>query len=905
MKFLEFETGERSKFVTVELESDDLDEDDEEFTVRLISQSGGATIVGNGIAKGLIIDNDGEINMSISDAEIVEGNTGEVAMEFTVSLDSPSGRDVSVRYNTADLTTDDVADDESDYIPVIDGVLIFLPGVTERTLSISIKGDDEFEPDEAYYLVLSEATNATITRNIGMGTILNDDPEIPRLNLDPGQKTVYDEGEVVEIGISTLLFHSAESNIELPINVSQNGDFIRWRNSNMIIIDSDEKIIKIPTHDDDVLEPSGSITVSIAKAEGEYTVNPIRSSVTVSVLDNDGINSTPQPKIGVASQVANRLLDLFTDPDETPQEGEISSNLKPILSVVAVTPIIAEGASAEFDIISSGKIHQLFTAQFQIKQIGDFIAGQIPSHINFTQFQSSARLIIDTIDDSLAEEDGQITLMLLETTNYRIGEQNTATVFISDEADRIARNEAITVAGEDVLLDLVGSIGARSINAASSRVRSALNAVGSNSQFKLNGADQITDLLTAGGELINGDSMSMRSILGNSSFTIDLFPENNSSGLAAIWGLGDYRDLKSSQLRNLNSWNGNVFTGQFGFDVKVGTSILTGLSVSVIESDIQHNGAVQDGLMFRSNSNALNSYFGWASAEQGTQLSGIAGYGLGEIAIEQNNYNTEFLNSQYYTIGFGGEHQLYTSESILGGITEVDINGESWLTNQFVNGVADKINNFEATGSHYQISAIGSHQIDLSSGLSIKPNASIGLRRDQKNQDSIFGLELGSGFNLTNSQGLTFTGNANSLIVDYDEIQKWSLMGSMIYDRNGDKLETLLEVSPSIGQMQDLSSNSNALWSSEILDDVSEFGQYQSGTELNSEFGYGFEILDKAGVLTPFARIDYAFGKNTTYQLGTRVLFESGMKFEFESTQQISANSETKQDFQLNGGISW
>ena len=192
---LNFKVGERSKFVTVELKSDDLDEDDEEFTVRLVSQSDGVTIVGNGIAKGLIIDNDGEINMSISDTEIAEGNFGEVAMEFVVTLDSQSGREVRVRYNTADLTTEEKADDGTDYIPVIDGVLIFVPGVTERTLSISIKGDDEFEPDEEFYVVLSEATNATITRNIGTGKILNDDLEIPRLNLDPGQKTVYNEGD--------------------------------------------------------------------------------------------------------------------------------------------------------------------------------------------------------------------------------------------------------------------------------------------------------------------------------------------------------------------------------------------------------------------------------------------------------------------------------------------------------------------------------------------------------------------------------------------------------------------------------------------------------------------------------------------------------------------------------------
>ena len=518
--------------------------------------------------------------------------------------------------------------------------------------------------------------------------------------------------------------------------------------------------------------------------------------------------------------------------------------------------------------------------------------------------RSNSRVIIETIDDTLAENDGQVILTLIEGHSYQVGGQAEAIVIISDKADRIRRSNAISAAGQDVLSDLVGSIGSRSISTTTNRVRSAFSANGPTTHFELNDTDQITELLKAGGEMINAETISMRSILGSSSFTMDLFPEQGSSSIATIWGLGDYRDLRSRGLENANSWDGDIFTGQVGFDAKLGTSFLAGLSTSIIESEVKHEGVVEDGIMFRTSFTALNPYFGWTSVDQRTQLRSIAGYGLGDIALEQNNYNPELLSSYFYSFGFSGEHQLYATETLLGsGLTELNITSESWSVSQFVSGIADKINDMESKGSYHRITAIGSHQFDLDSGSSLKPIASIGLRRDQKNQDSIVGIELGSGLNYSNPIGYSFSGSSDILMVNYDEIRKWNLKGNLTYDYAGDKLGTLFEVSPSIGRILD--SSSNALWSSEILDEVNELGQYSDGAGVNSEFGYGFEILDRAGILTPMVGFDMTNGEVEEYYLTTRVLLDSGINFVVKSTQKVSAEGGTKQEVRLSGGMSW
>ena len=56
------------------------------------------------------------------------------------------------------------------------GTITFAAGQTSRTITVSIKGDNKREPDETFYVVLSNPSlNALIVDGFGVGTILNDD----------------------------------------------------------------------------------------------------------------------------------------------------------------------------------------------------------------------------------------------------------------------------------------------------------------------------------------------------------------------------------------------------------------------------------------------------------------------------------------------------------------------------------------------------------------------------------------------------------------------------------------------------------------------------------------------------------------------------------------------------------
>jgi hypothetical protein len=123
--------------------------------------------------------------VSISDATVTEGNAGMVNATFTVSLSAMSAVDVTVHYQTADLS----AAAGSDY-QAASGTLTFAPGETSKTLTVLVNGDRSGEPNETFVVTLSSPTNATIVDGQGIGTVLDNEPRISinNVSLSEGDK---------------------------------------------------------------------------------------------------------------------------------------------------------------------------------------------------------------------------------------------------------------------------------------------------------------------------------------------------------------------------------------------------------------------------------------------------------------------------------------------------------------------------------------------------------------------------------------------------------------------------------------------------------------------------------------------------------------------------------------------
>ena len=120
---------------------------------------------------GTIMNDDPDLK--INDVRINEGNSGTSMATFTVSLTSASTSDVSVHYATADGT----ATAGSDYTAT-SGTVTIPAGSTSAHVQVPILGDTAVEPDETFFVNLTNPVNGSITDGQGQGTILNDDNTI-------------------------------------------------------------------------------------------------------------------------------------------------------------------------------------------------------------------------------------------------------------------------------------------------------------------------------------------------------------------------------------------------------------------------------------------------------------------------------------------------------------------------------------------------------------------------------------------------------------------------------------------------------------------------------------------------------------------------------------------------------
>jgi Calx-beta domain/Dockerin type I domain/HYDIN/CFA65/VesB-like, Ig-like domain len=173
-----------TQFITVRVSGDVLVEPNETFLVRLTDPSIGS--LGRSEAVGTIVNDD--VDVSISDATLVEGNSGTRNMVFTLSVFGSLKTNVSVTYTTLN----DTADGATDYLPRA-GAVTLSPQATTGTVTVPIVGDTLNEGPEQLFVVLLDAQGIRIDKGIGIGTIIDDD-SLPAFYVDDVQITSNSAG---------------------------------------------------------------------------------------------------------------------------------------------------------------------------------------------------------------------------------------------------------------------------------------------------------------------------------------------------------------------------------------------------------------------------------------------------------------------------------------------------------------------------------------------------------------------------------------------------------------------------------------------------------------------------------------------------------------------------------------
>jgi Calx-beta domain len=173
---LTFAPGEMSLPLGVTIHGDQTYETDEAFTLSLEGPVGGT--IATATATGTIVNDDDAPTIDVAGVSVDEGDAGDVAATFTLSLTGDT--EVPARVDVA--TVEGTADAPADFATTA-GTVTFAAGETEATVDVAVHGDTTFEGDETFDLELTGPTDATVATGSATGTIVNDD-DVPALTVD-------------------------------------------------------------------------------------------------------------------------------------------------------------------------------------------------------------------------------------------------------------------------------------------------------------------------------------------------------------------------------------------------------------------------------------------------------------------------------------------------------------------------------------------------------------------------------------------------------------------------------------------------------------------------------------------------------------------------------------------------
>jgi uncharacterized protein len=154
------------------------------------------------VTGGVVVDKPGAF--SVSDASVIEGNSGTTPITFTVSRGGDSNVAAAVNY-TVNLPGGATGASAADFAaPTLSGTLNFAANEFSKTVTLSVAGDLVHEADETFTVTLSGQTNgSTLADASGTGTIMNDDnaivPGAPFINEIHYDNAGTDAGEAIEI----------------------------------------------------------------------------------------------------------------------------------------------------------------------------------------------------------------------------------------------------------------------------------------------------------------------------------------------------------------------------------------------------------------------------------------------------------------------------------------------------------------------------------------------------------------------------------------------------------------------------------------------------------------------------------------------------------------------------------
>ena len=538
-----------------------------------------------------------------------------------------------------------------------------------------------------------------------------------------------------------------------------------------------------------------------------------------------------------------------------------------------------------------------------------------PSSLTFTtaDWNTAQTVTVTGMNDNIDNVGDTRTVMVTHTAtssdpNYNGANRPIAstTVTITDDDDAPARFAALN---EVILSEVIRSMTDSTVNAITQRIKQSTAPGPKAATLTLNGramsladltptdnlsgvADNpsVAGMLTGIARSVADDSWQLGRALGNSSF---MLPTDSDLAELTLWGGGDYRELSGES--GALDWDGDLGSGILGADTPVSDTLLVGLAVSWQSGDFDYKEVTADAAHsgdYEVNQFSAQPYIGWSSPDGRQDLWATAGYGWGDVEIDDQAMGRQSSNLNTQNVGVGGSGQLLQS-----GASTLRLKGQFHQTWAEVEGNNDLLRKLNLDVRRLRLALEGTHEQPLANGAQLTPTVEVGLRYDAGDGPTGSGIEVGAGLRFTAPAiGLSAEGRGRVLLAHSGDYDDWGLNGTLRFAPQSNGRGLAFSLQPAYGAT---ASRVTHLWEQDSV--VSPTADAPHGARMDADLSYGLDWAE--ALVTPYVRLSLAGSQ--TYRIGSHLQLHDGLALSLEGLRQEADTRSVEHGILLKLKLDW
>ena len=209
-----------------------------------------------------------------------------------------------------------------------------------------------------------------------------------------------------------------------------------------------------------------------------------------------------------------------------------------------------------------------------------------------------------------------------------------------------------------------------------------------------------------------------------------------------------------------------------------------------------------------------------------------------------------------------------------------------------------------ADASRVRLLLSGRHERTLANAATLAPGFELGLRYDDGDAETGFGIELGGGLRYADpGRGLTLETRARTLLAHEDGgYEEWGLSGSLSLDPGRPGRGLALRLDSGWGSTN---SGTEALWRRQTTAGLAPQHEQAAQGRIRAEWGYGLDVPWTHGLLTPYGSVELAGGGSRALRLGWRFELGRSLSLDLAGERRETLQARPQHGLMLRMSLPW